>query len=458
MPDIKPKLLDFSTNVYSQFGEDGIIAKIFETIQPESKVCVEFGAWEGFYHSNTANLWTNGWKGVLIEGNLEKFKALRLKTRPYGCICVNEFVRPDGQSSLNSILSRADVHDIDLLSIDVDGDDYAIFASLTVRPRVIICEYNPTIPKNVRMTSSVGSHFGCSSLSLIELAQKMGYSLIAMTDCNCIFVLNGEFTKFAHFETDYQSIAPEKHLTYLITDFSGNYALSRLAPFGHKKPLDIKNIKGELFQLHKTFLGSLRGRSIMQKIINALRAVRNRILWTFNMTSKPPHFVKLNHLKRMAKEYHIDTFIETGTYRGDTLNAVKKIFKKIHSIEIEEKLFRSALKRFAGDDNITLHHGDSGVMLNSLLDALTNPTLFWLDGHYSGGVTGRSDLDTPVRLELSAILNHPIKKHVIAIDDARLFVGLDGYPTVEELKQTILSSGDSYSLKLKDDIIFIIPK
>ena len=62
-------LAQHGQNVFSQFGEDGIIARIFEIIGLQSKACIEFGAWDGFHMSNTANLWTKGWKGVLIEGH-----------------------------------------------------------------------------------------------------------------------------------------------------------------------------------------------------------------------------------------------------------------------------------------------------------------------------------------------------------------------------------------------------
>ena len=141
------RLVDFSSNVYSQFGEDGVIRKIFEIIGIKSKVCVEFGAWDGFHLSNTANLWTKSWKGVLIEGNKKRFRCLVENVKAYDCICIQSFVDSKGESSLESLLVMHGITTtIDLLSIDIDGNDYYIFESLReIRPRVIICEYNPTI-------------------------------------------------------------------------------------------------------------------------------------------------------------------------------------------------------------------------------------------------------------------------------------------------------------------------
>ena len=70
------RLSEHASNTYSQFGEDGIIEKIFQIIGVNSKVCIEFGAWDGFYLSNTANLWTNGWKGILIEAEQRKIRPV----------------------------------------------------------------------------------------------------------------------------------------------------------------------------------------------------------------------------------------------------------------------------------------------------------------------------------------------------------------------------------------------
>lgn len=68
-PIVSP-LLNFASNVTSQFGEDGIIQRIFEIIPPSHKYCVEFGAWDGKYFSNCYNLIVNkGWSGAFIEAN-----------------------------------------------------------------------------------------------------------------------------------------------------------------------------------------------------------------------------------------------------------------------------------------------------------------------------------------------------------------------------------------------------
>lgn len=222
-------LTKFAFNEYSQFGEDGIIEKIFEIIGTESKLCVEFGAWDGFHLSNTANLWTNGWKGVLIEGNKKRFNSLCKKVENYNCICINAFVERNGKNSLEPLLNNHGISEqLDLLSIDIDGNDYYIYESLKeIRPRVVICEYNPTIPAHIELLAEYNNYFGCSVASLNNLAIKKGYALVAITQTNCIFVLKELEELFQEFETRLKYIKNDNYVRYLITSYSGDYVLSK---------------------------------------------------------------------------------------------------------------------------------------------------------------------------------------------------------------------------------------
>jgi hypothetical protein len=237
-----PILADYAFNKYSQFGEDGIIQKIFEIIGTESKVCVEFGAWDGFHFANTANLWTQGWYGILIECDPLKFTQLMQNTAAYNCLCFRAKVAAFGANTLEGILAREGVDaQIDLLSIDIDGDDYYILQSITnIRPRLIICEYNPTIPAHMELVPEPGGYFGCSAASLVRLAATKGYSLVALTETNCFFVPQDLVGKFKEFETNLERLAIKKHLTYLMTGYNGNYIASREPTYGLNVPSDEK--------------------------------------------------------------------------------------------------------------------------------------------------------------------------------------------------------------------------
>lgn len=227
----KKRLSHYAYNVYSQFGEDGIIQKIFQIIGTQSKIAVEFGAWDGFYLSNTANLWSKDrlWKGILIEGDQQRYQELVKKTSSYNCLTINEWVGVDAISKLETILKNYDITQvIDLLSIDIDGNDYHIFESLeTIRPRLVICEYNPTIPVTYDIYGdySQENNFGCSVAALNRIAEKKGYKLVALTTTNVFFVLAKDFEKFNEFETDMRILDVNNSYITLVTTYDGKFAL-----------------------------------------------------------------------------------------------------------------------------------------------------------------------------------------------------------------------------------------
>lgn len=149
------------------------------------------------------------------------------------------------------------------------------------------------------------------------------------------------------------------------------------------------------------------------------------------------------------------TFIETGTHKGNMIAAMRDRFDTIYSIELGDELYARAKERFAHDPHITLLHGDSGIVLPELLQEITVPSLFWLDAHYSQGETVRGQEDTPIERELRAILEHPVKNHVIMVDDARCFDGTHGYPTTEAIRTMATNHG--YLFETKDDNFRLYP-
>ncbi len=171
----------------------------------------------------------------------------------------------------------------------------------------------------------------------------------------------------------------------------------------------------------------------------------------------PPEFVKRVTLAEFGAAFHIDTFIETGTLFGGSLYALKRHFKVLYSIELSPGLAMKARYRFRSTPHIHILQGDSGAVLPELLEKMTTPCLFWLDGHYSGGITAHSDLDTPILKELQSILDHPCKEHVILIDDARMFNGTDDYPTIGTLRQLFVTQRPDYEFSVVNDSIRIHP-
>jgi hypothetical protein len=167
-----------------------------------------------------------------------------------------------------------------------------------------------------------------------------------------------------------------------------------------------------------------------------------------------PQLIKQLVITKYQNQFKLDTLIETGTYLGDMIFAQKEIFPKLISIELNEKLFQRAKERFKNYDHIHLYQGDSGVVLKEILSKTFNPCLFWLDGHYSGDITSKGQLNTPILNELNFILTHS-SEHVILIDDARLFTGQQDYPTLEEVKKFVSKFKPGYKFEVKHDIIRI---
>ena len=169
--------------------------------------------------------------------------------------------------------------------------------------------------------------------------------------------------------------------------------------------------------------------------------------------SPAPHIVKEKMITKNRGNRTI--LIETGTYLGEMVIKMRHNFQKIYSIELDKKLFEAAQERFQHDQTIEILNGDSGEVLQMLLPKTTAPTLFWLDGHYSGGVTSKANLNTPIYRELNTILAHPVSDHIILIDDARLFVGEHDYPTLLDLENFISQKTNGHTFSVINDIIRI---
>ncbi|MDX1956860.1 MAG: hypothetical protein SFU20_15125 [Chitinophagaceae bacterium] len=171
----------------------------------------------------------------------------------------------------------------------------------------------------------------------------------------------------------------------------------------------------------------------------------------------PPHIVKQNAIKEYGQAFSIKTLVETGTYLGEMVEAQLPNFESIYSIELSEKLYKRGLKKFKNQPKVHLLQGDSGKVMRQITSQLSAPALFWLDGHYSGGITALGDKECPVIEELNIITSDNIP-HVILIDDARLFVGANDYPRVEDILSFCKNTGFNYKLENKDDILRLTPE
>ena len=167
----------------------------------------------------------------------------------------------------------------------------------------------------------------------------------------------------------------------------------------------------------------------------------------------PPHAVKRGVIRHYQKKFGVGVLVETGTYLGEMVEAMRPHFREVYSIELSEDLHERAKKLFAADPHVHLVRGDSADAMPDILAAVSEPCLFWLDGHYSGGITARGSLDYPIIRELEHISRHGVRRHVILIDDARLFDGGTGVPSKEQIVQKLREINPDYRIEESDDVI-----
>tara|TARA_B110000908_G_scaffold169781_1_gene227678 strand:- start:881 stop:1519 length:639 start_codon:yes stop_codon:yes gene_type:complete len=172
----------------------------------------------------------------------------------------------------------------------------------------------------------------------------------------------------------------------------------------------------------------------------------------------PPHIVKSMIIMEYQKIYNANIFIETGTFKGDMVDMLKYSFKKLISIELGVDLFKNAKKRFINDNNVFIKQGDSGYVLPNILLDVNETAIFWLDGHYSAGITARGDKDCPIFMELDAIFQNQIHNHIILIDDARYFNGTGDWPSINKLTEYVKTKNEHYKVEIKHDIIRFVNK
>lgn len=169
------------------------------------------------------------------------------------------------------------------------------------------------------------------------------------------------------------------------------------------------------------------------------------------------HIFKRKRIRSIGALFACETFIETGTFYGQMIDAVKEHFHRVLSVELFEPLFHLNQLAFSDQPQVRIYLGDSSTRLQDMLSDAGGRILFWLDGHYSGEGTACGDRVSPILRELDIIKNLARHDHCILIDDARLFLGEDGYPTLEVTKAKLLEINPSYKITIDHDCIVALP-
>ncbi len=193
---VDSSLQQFRRNLYSENGEDGVVAELLKRLGVTNGWFCEFGAWDGRYNSNCyALLLRKKWSGVMIEGMPARFKLLqRLATKFDGRLhAVETYVSHDASSSetLDRVLARTPIpQEFELLSIDIDSFDYQVWSSLErYHPTIVIIEINSSIPPGIERVHGEHGQQGTTFSAMLKLGTRKGYRLVAHTG-NMVFVRN----------------------------------------------------------------------------------------------------------------------------------------------------------------------------------------------------------------------------------------------------------------------------
>jgi hypothetical protein len=239
-------IIEYEFKVTSQWGEDGIIQFLINKIPIKNKIFVEFGV-ESYQEANTRFLLlNNNWSGLVIDGselNINKVKKDPIYWR-YNLKAINHFINKD---NINSILENNGIVDeIGLLSIDIDGNDYWVWESISIiKPQIVICEYNSIFGSELKISTIYDEmfirskahysnlYYGASISALEYLANKKGYVLVGSNSAgNNVFFVKNEYASLFKTKTPLEAYVKSqfresrsKDGTLLLTTASENVNL-----------------------------------------------------------------------------------------------------------------------------------------------------------------------------------------------------------------------------------------
>lgn len=170
--------------------------------------------------------------------------------------------------------------------------------------------------------------------------------------------------------------------------------------------------------------------------LNEYRFKREMCAWKRRNFSAPSP-AKIKRAILLREELPNTTWVETGTYLGETTALLGKKSQHVHTIEVEPNLAKRAKNLFSNNPKITVWEGDSAEVFPKILPQLSGNINLWLDGHYSGGITGTGEKETPIIAELetlTAFIKSKDQIHCkILVDDVRCFGEDPAYPELNFL-------------------------
>jgi hypothetical protein len=162
---------------------------------------------------------------------------------------------------------------------------------------------------------------------------------------------------------------------------------------------------------------------------------------TVGVLSQPKYINKSILAAIIGIENKKKYFVETGTYIGKSTYNIQRLFKKLYTCEASKNLYDAAKQLFilTKSRNIKIYSGDSRLFLKSLSKKICNNSIFFLDAHYSKGITSRKHGTCPLIDELKIIFDK-CSEGIIVVDDLRTMNGKNGYPNLFDILNCIPNS------------------
>lgn len=160
------------------------------------------------------------------------------------------------------------------------------------------------------------------------------------------------------------------------------------------------------------------------------------------------------HHKGLFEKYkgNRQNFVETGTYKGTGVQlALDAQYNSVSSVELASSFYEKAVDMFRNESKVKLYKGTSENCLWEMIKNIDQEIVFWLDAHYAGDTGCIGPEKSPIIKELSIIGQHPIKTHIIMIDDVRN-MGTEhfGMITKDEVMQKIMKINPNYKIIYED--------
>lgn len=190
-------LLDCRYNITSHHGENGMILAVVDILKWKNGYALEVGAFDGVTRSNICPLRDMGWNLLFIEGSDDNYKLLEENMKTYSnVVCNQSYINMTKGTTIDDIIKQywTNTNEIDIISLDIDGNDYWIWKNMKYDPKLMIIEFNRELGESVAMKYKEGFKYvggkvwGSSAIALTKLGEEKGYDLIGIRKDTLFFI------------------------------------------------------------------------------------------------------------------------------------------------------------------------------------------------------------------------------------------------------------------------------